>query len=47
MLQVKALLSHVDVAGRVLDACGAADGAVSTVMKAHDLKVTTNDSDPR
>lgn len=45
LLQVMARLAHVDVSDSVLDACGAANGAVSTVMKAHDLEVATNDLD--
>eukprot|EP00903_Cladosiphon_okamuranus_P014022 g13039.t1 len=41
--QVGALLAHVRVTGGVLDACGSTIDAVSSVLKSHDLHVTTND----
>ncbi|CAM9127441.1 unnamed protein product [Pylaiella littoralis] len=41
--QVVALLAHVTLEGEVLDSCGAAGDAVSTVLTAHALCVSTND----
>ncbi|CAM9975478.1 unnamed protein product [Ectocarpus sp. 4 AP-2014] len=40
--QVRALLEHVELEGRVLDFCGAAQDAVYTVLSSHCLRVATN-----
>eukprot|EP00752_Nemacystus_decipiens_P013905 g12342.t1 len=44
--QVRSLIQHVEVKGRVLDCCGATHDAVYTVLTAGGLRVT-NDLDPR
>ncbi|CAM9912567.1 unnamed protein product, partial [Hapterophycus canaliculatus] len=41
------LLEHVDIAGRVLDSCGAGGDSLSAVLRDHGLLVTTNDVNKR
>ncbi|CAM9652198.1 unnamed protein product [Ectocarpus sp. 8 AP-2014] len=45
-LRVRALLEHVELEGRVLDCCGAAQDAVYTVLSSHGLRVATHDMNP-
>lgn len=46
-VQVRGLLSYINLEGRVLDSCGATGDAVARVMTAHGLRVSTNDLNPR
>ena len=45
--QARSLLAHVEAKGAVLDCFTAAGNAVSIVLTAHSVHVTTNDFDPR
>lgn len=47
LLQVRALMENVEMAGAVLDCCGGTTDAVSTVLTGRGFRVTTNDLNPR
>ena len=45
--QVGALVEHVEIAGSVLDCCGCAGDAISTMLTERGFRVSTNDLDPK